>query len=103
MRVAQYIIFHLRRLIMMNKNWLNNNIASVLAIMWTLFTFYILKMVLLKEVKAPENITFLIVNTVGNIIMIIVGYHFGSSAGSKQKQDQLNKVDSGIKVEPDKI
>jgi uncharacterized membrane protein len=77
----------------MNKqNWLSQNIVSVLAILWTLFTFYILKLVLLKEVKAAENITFLIINTVSNIIMIIIGYYFGSSAGSKDKQITLDKV-----------
>lgn len=74
----------------MKKNWLSENIASILAILWTLFTFYILKLVLLKEVKAAENITFLIINTVSNIIMIIIGYHFGSSASSKQKSDIIN-------------
>ena len=77
----------------MNKqNWLSQNIVSVLAILWTLFTFYILKLVLLKEVKAAENITFLIINTVSNIIMIIIGYYFGSSSGSKDKQITLDKV-----------
>lgn len=74
----------------MKKNWLTENIASILAILWTLFTFYILKLVLLKEVKAAENITFLIINTVSNIIMIIIGYHFGSSASSKQKSEMIN-------------
>jgi hypothetical protein len=82
------------------QNWLAQNIVSVLAILWTIFTFYILKLVLLKEVKAAENITFLIINTISNIIMIIVGYFFGSSAGSKDKQAFLNQSPTPSNVAP---
>jgi hypothetical protein len=42
-------------------------------------------MVLLKEVKAPETTVIAIVGSVTNIIMLIVGYYFGSSKGSKDK------------------
>lgn len=88
------------------KNFLSENIGSILAIMWTLFTFWIFKLVLLKEVKAPENITFLVVSGVINIIMIIIGYHYGSSASSKQKQDlinnSINKLQDDTSVTDDK-
>lgn len=49
-------------------------------------------MVLTKQVSATENVTFLILNSITNIAMLIVGYYFGSSAGSKAKQDALDKM-----------
>lgn len=77
---------------MSKKGWLSENIAPLLALLWTIFTFYTLRLVLLKEIKVAENITFLIINTISNICMIIIGYHFGSSAGSKAKQDAIDKM-----------
>lgn len=86
---------------MKKHNWLNDNVASILAILWTIFTFHILRMVLLKQIAAAENIAFLIINTISNICMIIVGYHFGSSAGSKSKQDSINKNINNEVINPD--
>jgi len=75
----------------MNNNWLNNNIAPIIAIVYTLFSLTIYLLVLIHVISATENIAFLIINSITNIMMIIVGYFFGSSIGSKQKQVKLDE------------
>lgn len=77
---------------MLKENWLNNNIASLLALIWTSFSLVLYIMVLTKAIVATENVAFLIINSVTNILMIIVGYFFGSSLGSKTKQATLDKM-----------
>jgi hypothetical protein len=75
-----------------NQNWLQNNVAALIALLFTGFTLFIYVLVLTKVISATENIAFLIINSVTNIMMIIVGYFFGSSAGSKAKQLSLDKI-----------
>jgi uncharacterized protein YacL len=77
---------------MTHKNWLQENVAPLIALLFTGFTLFIYVMVLTKVISATENIAFLIINSVTNIMMIIVGYFFGSSAGSKAKQQAMDKM-----------
>lgn len=76
----------------MNDNWLHKNAAPVIALSYTGFSFLIYILVLTKQISATENVAFLIINSVTNIVMLIVGYYFGSSAGSKNKQDTIDKM-----------
>lgn len=78
-----------------NINWLKDNISSVLAIAWLLFTFIIDTIVLTHAVKSTDNTTFLIINSVNNIMVIIVGYFFGSSIASKNKDEVIKKMTDG--------
>lgn len=63
---------------------------TILAVLFIAFAFYIFRMILLKEVTATESTTISIVASVTNVIMLIVGYYFGSSQGSKDK-DKFQK------------
>ncbi len=72
--------------------WLHNNIAPLIAITYTLFSLIVYVLVLIHVISATENIAFLIINSITNIMMIIVGYFFGSSVGSKSKQASIDKM-----------
>lgn len=78
----------------MRSNWLHENTAPVLAISYTAFSFLIYILVLTKQIQATENIAFLIINSITNIVMLIVGYYFGSSKGSKDKQELMDKMNN---------
>jgi hypothetical protein len=73
-------------------SWLSKNIVPILAINWTLFAMTIFILVLVGELNLDKGIIMLVINSVSNIIFMIIGYYFGSSKGSKDKQQQLNKL-----------
>jgi VIT1/CCC1 family predicted Fe2+/Mn2+ transporter len=60
-------------------SWLAKNTASLIALAYTAFTFVIYILVLMGHLKAEANISILIVNSITNIAMLIVGYYYGSS------------------------
>lgn len=62
---------------------------TLIALAFIVFAFYVFRMILLREVKATESTVISIVSSVTNITMLIVGYYFGSSQGSKDKADML--------------
>jgi hypothetical protein len=70
-------------------SWMAKNTASIIALAFTLFTFVIYFLVLIGHLKASENMSILIVNSITNIVMLIVGYYYGSSdRRGKLKTDQ---------------
>lgn len=76
----------------MKKNWLTENIAPIIAIAVVAFTFMVILMILTKTVTASEVIVTAIIGTLTNILMLIVGYYFGSSQGSKAKQQTIDEI-----------
>lgn len=64
---------------------------TIIALAFLAFAFYVFRMILLKEVKASDATVIAIVNTVQGIVMLIVGYYFGSSQGSKSKEESLKQ------------
>lgn len=79
------------------QNWLGQNIAPILAIFFVVFTFCIFRMVLLKQVCASDAIVTSIVASLTSIITLIIGYYFGSSQGSKIKQDTIDNMNADKK------
>lgn len=77
----------------MKKNWLSENIASIIALAFVAFAFFVFRMILLKQVNASETIVTAILGSVTNIVMLIVGFYFGSSQSSKQKTEMMNKIE----------
>lgn len=77
---------------MNKKNWLSENIASVIAISFLMNTFCIFYLVLLKQVKTSDSTTITIIQTISNILMLIVGFYFGSSKSGKDKDTQINNL-----------
>lgn len=74
---------------MKDKDWLKDNIRSVLAILWSIWGMVIYLVVLFKDVKSDDKTTFLIVNSVFGITTFILGYYFGAS---KPQTDNRNSV-----------
>ncbi len=73
-------------------DWLNKNVASLLAIIWILVTVGTNFLILTHTVKAADNITYLIVTNVNNIALLIIGYFFGSSKSSKDKDTTITNL-----------
>lgn len=76
----------------MKNTWLQDNVAPLIALLFTGFSLLIYTLVLTHVIAATENIAFLIINSITNVLMIIIGYFYGSSAGSKAKQTTLDKI-----------
>ena len=68
-----------------NSGWLVKNIVPILAASWTLFTFTLYVMALTGNLQAKDTMQTLVINSITNVIMLIIGYYFGSSKGSKDK------------------
>lgn len=49
-------------------------------------------LVLFRVVRSTENTTVMILTSSTMIATTVLNYYFGSSKGSKDKQDQLNKT-----------
>lgn len=75
----------------MKTNWLKNNIAEIIAIGFFLWAGLIFRIVLLHEVKADSSVEISIIECIKGVMFLIVGYYFGSSKGSKDKQESLDK------------
>ena len=73
-------------------SWLSKNIASLIALIFTIFTCTLFILVLVGQIKPSDNITFSVVTSVTNIFMLIAGYYFGSSRSSAQKDKTINEL-----------
>lgn len=75
-----------------NASWLAKNTASIIALAYTAFNFVIYYQVLSGSFKANENIAILIVNSITNIAMLIVGFYFGSSQERGRWQSKVRDL-----------
>jgi len=81
-----------------NASWLAKNTSYILdffvAVIWGILTIIICLRAMNITVVAGINSDMIygIYTAVTGVFMVIVGYHRGSSAGSKMKDDQLNKI-----------
>jgi len=76
--------------------WLQKNIAPMLAILAVLATvifFYVL--IFRKLDPTSENVILYILGVLSTIVSQIFAYYFGSSAGSRAKQEELFKKLNG--------
>lgn len=62
-----------------NAGWLSKNTGSVIALSYTAFNFIIYVLILLGHMSVTSEMAVLIVNSITNIAMLIVGYYYGSS------------------------
>lgn len=74
------------------QNWLSENIASIIALSFLVFTFIVFLIVLLHQVKTTDSTTITIIGTVSNILMLIVGFYFGSSKSGKDKDKAIETL-----------
>lgn len=72
--------------------WLQKNIASLLALLAVIATMLLFYLLIFAKIdSASQNIVLYILGVLSTILSQIFAYYFGSSAGSKAKQDQLFK------------
>ena len=76
----------------MKNDWLKNHITELIAMAIILFTFIIFGLVLLGNIKADSSITISVIECLKGMDILIIGFYFGSSIGSKNKQVQLDKT-----------
>lgn len=69
----------------MNLNWLNNNIKSILAIIVVVLGISYFYMCSIRNIKPDPQILIAIVGSLGTVL----GFFFGSSAGSAKKDEVL--------------
>lgn len=74
------------------KNWLSENIVSLLALVWTVFTILIFVMILFRNVKTTDATTITILSTVSNVELIVLTYYFSSTKNSKDKDKQIENL-----------
>lgn len=73
-----------------NASWLAKNITSILALGSTITAGFIYILVLIGKLKATEPTVLLVVSNITNLVLVVFGFYFGSSVGSKLK-DTKNK------------
>lgn len=75
------------------KNWLKTNIVELVAIIGVIQFVIIMLYVLFAQVKTTDSTTLMILAYSSGAGMTVIGYYFGSSKGSKDKQAVLDKKD----------
>ena len=73
------------------KNWIENP-ATLIAFAFTVFTFAVYIIVLCRVVKTSETTTTVILTSVTNMEMLILGYYFVSSKTNKDKDKQIAEL-----------
>lgn len=73
--------------------FIKKNISELLALFTLAFGFYLFKAILFKEVKADSQTQISIVECVKGLLFLLFGFYFGSSLGSKNKQEKLDKLE----------
>lgn len=77
----------------MTKTWLKQNIVELLAIGAVIQFLIICLLILFKQVKASDPTTMMILTASAGYVSTVLGFYFGSSKGSKDKQEKLDKID----------
>jgi len=76
-------------------SWLQKNVAPLLALLAVLATMALFFLLVFVKIEASsQNIVLYILGVLSTILSQIFAYYFGSSAGSKAKQEQLFKQNS---------
>lgn len=76
-----------------NASWLSKNVLYILALFITIGFFSLLSYMLLREVPAGnKDVLNILLGSLGTAWITIIGYFFGSSAGSKTNADSIRKI-----------
>lgn len=78
----------------MKKDWLSNNIRSVLAIAVTAFNFIVVMVLLIGNTKASEVEKTTIIGTLSNIEIVVLSYFFGSSKDKPSSAVNVNNIEN---------
>lgn len=73
------------------KDFVRHNIMEILAIGGIIQFLVVSLLILFHAVKSTDNTTVMILTSSTMIATTVLNYYFGSSKGSKDKQDLLDK------------
>lgn len=73
------------------KDFFKNNIMEILAVGGIIQFLVVSLLVLFRAVKSNDNTTVMILTSSTMIATTVLNYYFGSSKGSKDKQELLDK------------
>ena len=74
------------------KDYLKNNIMEILAVGGVIQFLVVSLLILFRVVKSTENTTIMILTSSTMIATTVLNYYFGSSKGSKDKQEKINEL-----------
>jgi heme/copper-type cytochrome/quinol oxidase subunit 4 len=74
------------------RDFLKKNIVELIALGAFIQFLIVMLFVLFSHVKSNETTTMMILTSSTNIVVIVLTYYFGSSKGSRDKQDKLDKL-----------
>mgnify|MGYP003479678416 FL=1 len=72
-------------------SWLQRNITPILALVIILFTFTMWTLILFRNYEPKTNES-MIIGGLTSITATVIGYYFGSSIGSKEKDNAIKKL-----------
>ena len=78
------------------KNWLKQNIMEILAIGGVTQFMVIVLLILFRAVKSDSVTTASILTSSTMIAYTVLNFYFGSSKGSKDKQEKMDKQNENI-------
>ena len=67
-----------------NSSWLQKNISAIIALVWVSFCIYLYWISLKGEVGSDKQMNSMVVGSITNITMLIIGFYFGSSEINKK-------------------
>ncbi|UUV17387.1 hypothetical protein NRK67_00675 [Fusobacteria bacterium ZRK30] len=67
-----------------NSSWLQKNISALIALVWVSFCIYLYWISLKGEVGSDKQMNSMVVGSITNITMLIIGFYFGSSEIKKK-------------------
>ncbi|UUV18061.1 hypothetical protein NRK67_12285 [Fusobacteria bacterium ZRK30] len=67
-----------------NSSWLQKNISALIALVWVSFCIYLYWISLKGEVGSDKQMNSMVVGSITNITMLIIGFYFGSSEINKK-------------------
>ena len=68
-----------------NSSWLQKNISALIALVWISFCIYLYWISLKGEVGGDKQMNSMVIGSITNITMLIIGFYFGSSEIKKNK------------------
>lgn len=74
------------------KSFIKENIMEILAIGAVIQFLTVSLLILFRAVKASDNTTIMILTSSTMIATTVLNFYFGSSKGSKDKQEKLDNV-----------
>ena len=74
----------------MKNNWLKDNITSLLALICSVASIIIFFVILTKEIKTDDKLTYLIIANQNAIVLLILGYYYVSSKINSDRQKILD-------------